>query len=265
MDKNVDGIFDFYHLAHDWILNYGPKIIIAIIILIIGELLIKFIRKEIAKALNKPRLDAIRPYLMGLINVVLQLILFLVIMPVLGIKMTIFTAIFAAMGVAAGLALSGTLQNFASGILILLLRPYRPGDNIITQGQEGTVSSIQLFFTVVTSFDNKTIIVPNSKLSNEVIFNLSRKGTRRIDIELKFNYGIDFDHLQSLVSKTILNSAGLLPVPKHRVAISSLDPDGYKVVINTWAMAHEFIDTKYELNRRILEELKKDGIKLPGL
>lgn len=262
MDKKL---IDIYDLAHAWLLNFGPKIIIAIVLFFIGEWLIKIIKKQIINALDKPRLDSIRPFLMGLINIALQLILFLVIMPILGIKMTIFTALFAAMGVAAGLALSGTLQNFASGILILLLRPYKAGDNIITQGQEGTVSSIQLFYTVVTSFDNKMIIVPNSKLSNEVIFNLSRKGTRRIDIEMKFNYGIDFDQLNSIISQTIHSSESLLPVPNFRVAISSLETDGYKVMINAWAMAHKFMETKYELNKRILEDLKQGGIKLPGM
>lgn len=262
MDKKIGDIYD---LAHDWLLNYGPKILIAIVILIVGEWIIRIIRKQLSKSLDKPRLDSIRPFLLGLINIAMQLMLLLVIMPILGIKMTVFTALFAAMGVAAGLALSGTLQNFASGILILMLRPYKTGDNIITQGQEGTVSSIQLFYTVVTSFDNKTIIVPNSKLSNEVIFNLSRKGTRRIDIELKFNYGIDFEQLKEIVSKTISSSTQLLPVPKHRVAISSLETDGYKVMINAWALAHHFVDTKYELNKRIMEDLKKGGVKLPGM
>lgn len=99
--------------------------------------------------------------------------------------MTMFAALVGAFGVAAGLALSGTLENFTSGILILLLKPFRVGDNIIAQAQEGTVTSIQLFYTVVLTFDNRTVIVPNSKLSNEVIINLSREGLRRMDIELK--------------------------------------------------------------------------------
>jgi small conductance mechanosensitive channel len=186
-------------------------------------------------------------------------------MQILGIQMTIFAAVITAFGVAAGFALSGTLQNFASGVIILVLRPYRIGDNIITQGQEGTVSSIQLFYTVVLSFDNKTIIVPNSKLSNEIIINLSRKGTRRIDIELKFNYAIDFEEIKKIVSKSIQESKDLLSEPIHRIVVSSLEADGYRLLINVWTSAHGFNDTRYALQERILNELKQAAIKLPGI
>src|SRR6185312_5183593 len=106
-------------------------------------------------------------------------------------EMTLFATVVGAFGVAAGLALSGTLQNFASGILILLLKPFKVGDNIITQGLEGTVTSIEIFYTLVTTFDNRSVIVPNSKLSNEVIINISREGRRRLDINYKFANNID--------------------------------------------------------------------------
>lgn len=157
---------------------------------------------------------------------------------VAGIQITLFAALIAALGVAAGFALSGTLQNFTSGIVILLLKPFRLGDNIIAQGQEGTITSIEIFYTVVTTFDNRTVIFPNSKLSNEVIVNTSRQGTRRIDIELKFNYGMAFERVREIVDKTLVSYNNLLKEPVYRIGISSLDPDGYKVVINVWTKAH---------------------------
>ena len=120
-------------------------------------------------------------------------------MQLLGIQMTIFAALIGAFGVAAGLALSGTFQNFASGVLIILLKPFRVGDTVSTQGHEGTVKAIRLFYTVILTFSNTTVIVPNSKLSNEIIFNLSREGNRRIDIEIKFNYGVDFEQIKGIV------------------------------------------------------------------
>src|SRR4029078_826364 len=186
-------------------------------------------------------------------------------MQLLCIKMTLFAAVIAAFGVAAGFALSGTLQNFASGVIILILRPYRIGDNIITQGQEGTVSSIQLFYTVVTSFDNKTIIVPNSKLSNEIIINLSRKGNRRIDIELKLNYAIDTEQVKGIITQSIQASRNLLTEPSHRLSVSTLEPDGYRLLINVWTSAHGFNDARFLLQEKILNDLKHGGIKLPGM
>jgi small conductance mechanosensitive channel len=207
----------------------------------------------------------VRPFLDGLVSVILQVLLVLLLMQIVGIQLTLFAAVVASFGVAAGLALSGTLQNFASGVLILLLRPYKIGDNIVTQGQEGTVSSIQLFYTVVISYDNKTIIVPNSKLSNEVIINLSRKGTRRIDIELKFNYGIDADQVKKIIADVILSSKELSTEPAHRVAISSLEPDGYRLLMNAWTSAHGFNDAKFALQEKLVAALKQSGIKLPGM
>src|SRR5206468_11933141 len=139
-----------YDRAYNWILTFGPRIIIAIIILFVGLWLIKVFKKWLFNFLKRRHVDpSICSFLRGLVSIVLQVLLLLGLMQILGIQMTIFAAVIGAFGVAAGLALSGTLQNFASGVLILLLKPYRVGDNITTQGQEGTVTSIQLFYTVI--------------------------------------------------------------------------------------------------------------------
>src|SRR5206468_1067274 len=190
--------------------------------------------------------------------------LLLGLMQILGIQMTIFAAVIGAFGVAAGLALSGTLQNFASGVLILLLKPYRVGDNISTQGQEGTVTTIQLFYTVILTFDNKTVIVPNSKLSNEVILNLSRQGTRRLDIELKFSYGYDFEQLKQIINKSVEDFGKINKEPEHRIGVSQLESDGFNIMINVWINAHGFEDTKYSFQQILVADLKKSGIKMPG-
>jgi small conductance mechanosensitive channel len=256
---------DFYDLAYQWLITHGPKIVIAIIVLIVGEWLIKILRKWSRRFFVAKRFEQVRFFLNGLVAVLLQVLLVLLLMQILGIQLTVFTAVIASIGVTAGLALSGTLQNFASGVLILLLRPYKIGDNIVTQSQEGTVSAIQLFYTVVISYDNQTIIVPNSKLSNEIIINLSRKGTRRINIELKFSYGIDAEQVKKSVSEVILTSKELATTPEHRIVISSLESDGYKMMINVWTAAHGFNDAKYALQEKIMQALKQSGIKLPGM
>jgi small conductance mechanosensitive channel len=195
----------------------------------------------------------------------LQILLVLAFMQIVGIQMTAFAALLGAFGVAAGLALSGTLQNFTSGILILLLKPFRIGDNIIAQGQEGTIDTIQIFFTTMRTFDNRIVIIPNSKLSNEVIVNLSREGKRRMDIELKFGFGIDFKHVETNIDQSINAVAGLLKDPARRIGISSIEPDGYKVLVSVWAPAHGFVDAKLLLQQKIIEDLKGASVKLPGM
>src|SRR5258707_8664879 len=124
----------------------------------------------------------LKPFLVSLILISLRLLLVFFVIEVIGIHFTLVTAIVGAFGVAAGLALSGTLQNFASGVLILLLKPFVVGDNIFTQGLEGKVTSIQIFYTYITTFDNRSVILPNGQLSNNMIINTSRQGTRRLDI-----------------------------------------------------------------------------------
>src|SRR3954452_4412404 len=173
----------FYDQAYAWILKVGPKILIGVVVIFIGLWFIRLLRKWLTNhLLTKGVTSSIRPFLVNLTITALQILLILGFMQIVGIEMTMFSVVIGAFGVAAGLALSGTLQNFTSGILILLLKPFRVGENIIAQGQEGTVTSIQIFYTILLTYDNKDVIIPNSKLSNELIVNLSQEGKRRLDL-----------------------------------------------------------------------------------
>jgi small conductance mechanosensitive channel len=183
----------------------------------------------------------------------------------MGYKLTIFAALVGAFGVAAGLALSGTLQNFASGVLILLLKPFVVGDNIITQGLEGTVTSIQIFYTIVRTFDNRTVVMPNSKLSNEVIINISREGKRRLDISYKFGNAVDLDQLTKVINDTIDKEESILAEPARRIGVSLLEKDGYTVMTNVWIEAHGYEDKRLKLMASLLQNIKAAGIKLDGL
>ena len=251
----------FYEEAFHWLITYGPKIIIAIIILIIGQWLLRIFNRWIKKLTEARNLNpSVKTFLANLVAVILQILLVILLMQVLGIGMTLFATIIGGITVAAGLALSGTLQNFASGVLILLFRPYKVGDNVVTQGQEGKVSSIQLFYTVILTFDNKTVIVPNSKLSNEIILNLSRQGNRRVDIELKFKYSIEYQKIKQLVTDCFTRLDNILKDPALRIGVSKLDTDNYSVIINTWIPAHGFEDGRLLINEKLMVELKNAGM-----
>lgn len=256
----------FYDKAMDWIIRVGPKILVAIVVLFIGLWLIRLIRKWTRNNLQKRAVSStLAPFLQSVVITILYVLLFLLLMQILGIQMTLFAAIIGGVTVAAGLALSGTMQNFASGILILLLKPFRTGDNIITQGQEGTVTSIQIFYTIITTFDNKTVVVPNSKLSNEIIINTSREGKRRMDIELKLNYGIEIEKIKQIVEGLVKDDKDILTNPVPRVGVSALEADGYKIMVNAWVKPHGFQDEKLSLQEKIIEKIKAAGIKLPGM
>lgn len=255
-----------YERAYDWLFLFGPRLVIAIIILVVGFWLMKHVLKWLDRIMEKRTVDAsLRPFFISLLNVGLVVLLVLTTMQVLGIQLTIFAALVGAFGVAAGLALSGTLQNFTSGVLILLLKPFEVGDIIIAQGQEGTVTYIRIFYTVVKSLDNRTVIIPNSKLSNEVIVNLSREGNRRLDVEMKFNYGIPYEQVYGILEKTLQERTDLLKDPTYKLGISSIDPDGYKVMINVWVQAHGYQDIRLELQEAIIRDIRNSGVKLPGM
>ncbi|WP_374165742.1 mechanosensitive ion channel family protein [Arcticibacter sp. MXS-1] len=256
----------FYDKAYDWILANGPRLILAIFILFIGLWLIKMVRKAIVRSMMKRNFDpSLQPFIQSILIISLQVMLVLVVMQILDVQLTILTTVIGALGVAAGLALSGTLQNFASGVLILVLKPFKAGDNIIAQGQEGTVSSIQIFYTVVTTFENKTVIIPNSKLSNEIIINVSRQGKRRMDIELKFSYAYDIAQVKAILAESAESARNVLNNPAPRIGVSVLEPDGYKMMINVWVNSHGFIDAKLNFQEKLIGDLKSAGIKLPGM
>ena len=255
-----------YDTVTTWVITEGPRIVLAIICLFLGFWLIKLIIARLHKIMDKRNVDAtFKPFLIGLINVGLDVLLFLALIQVLGLQLTLFASLIASFGVAAGLALSGTLQNFTSGILILLLKPYRVGDGIIAQGQEGIVAAIEIFYTVVTTYDNKTVIIPNSKLSNEVITNISREGKRRLDVEFKFGFGTDYKQVEAALNATIKDIQNILTEPQYRVGVSTVEPDGYRVMASMWLNAHGFIDAKLTIQEKLISGLKSSGIKLPGM
>jgi small conductance mechanosensitive channel len=207
----------------------------------------------------------IKPFLSSLIGVVLRVFLVLSVMQIMGIKMTLFATLIGGLSVAAGLALAGNLQNFASGIVILLLKPFVVGENINTQGLEGTVTAIQIFYTIVTTFDNRTVIVPNSQLSNQVIINTSRQGSRRLDINYKLPNNVDIKQAKDIIAKTLDSSEECLTSPKKRIGVGELQPDGYLLSISVWVKAHGFQDTKLLVQERVLQGIKDAGIKIPGM
>ncbi|GAB3931637.1 mechanosensitive ion channel family protein [Mucilaginibacter myungsuensis] len=265
MKKKFD-INEVYEALYNWMINYGVRAVIGIIVLIVGFWLIKLIINRSKTSLRDKNVDpSVKPFLMSLLGVALRVLLIIGVIQIMGIELTLFTAVVGAFGVAAGLALSGTLQNFASGLMILLLKPFSVGDNIISQGLEGTVTSIEIFYTIVTTFDNRTVIVPNSKLSNEVIINISREGIRRLDLNMKFPNGADIRQAKDVLDRAISKCTNVLAKPQRRVGVGELQNDGFLMSINVWVNAHGYQDTKLAVQETLLQDVKDAGIKIAGL
>ncbi|MDB5124530.1 MAG: mechanosensitive ion channel family protein [Mucilaginibacter sp.] len=255
-----------YARAYDWLISFGPRVVIGMLVLFVGLWLIRLLARWSHNRMQKKDVNpTVKPFLISLLTIALRIVLILAIMEIVGIQLTLFAALLGAFGVAVGLALSGTLQNFASGVLILLLKPFVVRDNIITQGLEGTVTSIQIFYTLVKTYDNRMLIIPNGQLSNNTIINISREGNRRLDINYKFSNGIDIKKVKSVINKTIDKSEDALATPARRIGVALLEPDGYTIAINVWVKAHGFEDTKLVLQEAVLQDIKDAGIKIPGV
>ncbi len=184
-------------IAHS-LINFGFKLFVAILVFYLGRFVIKKIFKLVFKTMTSRQVDAsLTTFVLSLVKITLYFILIITVIGILGIETSSFIAIFASAGVALGMALSGTLQNFAGGVLILLLKPYKVGDFIEVQGFTGTVKSIQLFNTVINTIDNKAIIIPNGSLSTSSINNYSLEQYRRVDWNISLSYGTDFDSVRT--------------------------------------------------------------------
>lgn len=263
MNINADEIYD---RVMRWLLDHGPRIAFAILVFIIGQWVIRMCKRWLHGRLDRRGLDAsLRPFFHSLLVTALQVLLLLLIMQIVGIQMTLLAAVIASLGVAAGLALSGTLQNFTGGILILILKPFKVGDIILAQGQEGIVAEILIFYTIITTADKKTVIIPNSKLSNEVIINMSRQGFRRLDAEIKISYSFDTTHVKEVVLHKLKSIDRPEYAPTPEVNISLVEPDGYKLMSSVWVEAQQYNDMKIRLNQILLDGLREAGVKLAGM
>jgi small conductance mechanosensitive channel len=256
----------FYDKAYDWLLRVGPRIIFAIVIFILAQLLIRLLKKWVRSFMHKKEFDSsLQPFLLSLLFTILQVLAILATMQVLGIQMTIFAALVGGIGVAAGLALSGTLQNFTSGILILLLKPFRVGDIIVAQGQEGIVNSIQIFYTIVVTYDNRDVIIPNSKLSNDLIINISQEGRRRMDLDIKLPYTIDFKTATDSIRKTLEETKDIRNDPPPNIGIGAMEGDGYHLMIYAWTEPEGFYERRLALQASLLSDMRAANIKWPGM
>jgi small conductance mechanosensitive channel len=255
---------DFYKDFHSWVITHGPKYIGGIIIFFIGLWVIRFLRTRMrSRMLKRGVHSSLQPFFLSLSITTLYILLIIWVMNIIGLEMTIFTTIIGAFSVAAGLALSGTFQNFAGGVLILLLKPFELDDSIIAQGQDGKVVSIQIFYTVLITADNKTVIIPNGKLFNEVIVNVTREGKRRLDFEIKIAYANNLETVKTVIDKVIANSPLLITEPAPRVGIIGMEIDSIRVTINVWVEPGNYLTAKISLMEKIFHDLQSAGVNFP--
>ena len=246
-------------------MSIGLKVLAAIIIYAVGAWLIQRIKRLLKKILVKRNVEAsLSSFILSFVSITLTILLLLITVQTLGVDTSSIVALIAGSGLAIGMALSGTLQNFAGGIMILFFKPFKVGDYIETQGYSGTVHSIQITTTVIKTTDNKTVVLPNGGLSGSIINNYSTSEKRRCDWDISIEYGSDIDLAKSVLMEIVNRNEKVLQEPeKPFVALKSLADSAIIVTCRVWVKREDYWDVFYTVNEEIYKELPKRGIGFP--
>ena len=261
-----------YSLLGQWALSFCKNLIIAIIVYLIGRWIIKWINKLTKKALKKSNVDpSLYTFLKSIVSVVLWLVLIIIIISILGIETSSFIALFASAGVAIGMALSGTLQNFAGGVMILLFKPFKVGDFIEAKGFMGTVKEIQIFNTIISTIDNQMVIIPNGGLATDAMKNYTAEKYRRVDLDYTFAYGTDLDKVKAAINEVQAQNPLIMQGPADDspvvaapwVGITEFGEKGVIVNTRTWCKTEDYWTVYFYMNETVYQQLKDRGFMFP--
>lgn len=264
--KNFEGLLtdDAFNKIAQSLISFAFKLGIAILVFIVGRLIIRSLYKWVHRLMDKRGADrSLVTFVLSLIKITLYFILIVTVIGILGVETSSFLALFASAGVAIGMALSGTLQNFAGGVLILLLKPYKVGDYIEAQGFAGTVKEIQIFHTVINTPDNKAIIIPNGGLSTGSVNNYSLETKRRVDWTVGIAYGSNFDHAKEVILDILKNDERIKTDVPPVVMIGELADSSVNLVVRAWVASPDFWPVFYDVNEKIYRILPEKGIEFP--
>ena len=270
----IEKIFspETYALLGQWAFGFCKSLIVAAIVYFVGSRLIKLVSKIVTKALERSKVDpSLFSFLTSIVNVVLWLVLVIIIISIFGIETSSFIALFASAGMAIGMALSGTLQNIAGGVMILLFKPYKVGDFIEAQGYAGVVKEIQIFNTIIRTGDGQIIIIPNGGLSTGTLKNSTKEPYRRVDLEFQFEYGADYDEVKAAILEILKQHPLVMQAPVADspvvaapwIGLSKLGDSGVVVATRSWCKGSDYWTVYFNLNETVYQMLKERGFMFP--
>ena len=264
MDLNAE-VDQLVRQSQTWvplIMEYGSRLLLALLTLAIGWWIINKLSDRLGKLVGMRADAALQSFISTLANIVLKVLLMVSVASMIGIETTSFVAAIGGATLAIGLALQGSLANFAGGVLILLFRPFRIGDWIEAQGVSGTVDSIQIFHTVLRTGDNKTVIMPNGTLSNGIITNTNRQPTRKVVFDVGVDYDADLQKARNVLLE-LAQDPRVLQDPAPQAVISTLGDSSITVSLRIWTKTADYWDVMFMLNEHARDRLKAEGIDIP--
>lgn len=251
-------------LIKGYVLEYGLNILIAIVLLFIGLKLSSFFAKKVEKALIKKEVDASLSHFLGsLVMWTLKVAVIISAIKTVGFETTSFIAILGSAGLAIGLALQGSLSNFAGGVVILLLKPFKVGDFIKAEGQAGTVERITTFYTELKTADNQVIFMPNGKLANAVVTNVNANDTRRVDFVFGIGYGDDIAKAKGIIDYHFLNDERVLKDPAHTITVGELADSSVNINARAWTKTSDYWGFYWDKLEKIKIAFDAEGISIP--
>ena len=245
--------------------RYGMKFLLALVVLIVGLIVIRWITRGMVKVMTKRKVnESLIPFLRSLASILLKVMLIISVMSMVGIQMTSFIAVLGAAGLAVGLALQGTLQNFAGGVMILLFKPYEVGHFIEAQGFMGTVKEIQIFTTVLSTPDNRKVIIPNSPLATGSITNFSAMPIRRIDFSFGIGYSDDIDKAKNILLKMAQKDDRVLKEENPpEVMVEALGDSSVNLKLRTWVKSEDYGSLLFYVPENVKKQFDAAGISIP--
>lgn len=248
------------------LISFGIKVILALLFFFIGRVVIKWVRKIVRNSMERYKMDkGVEQFVDSFLKFVLYFLLLFTIATKFGVDTASVAALIASGGVAVGLALQGSLSNFAGGVLILLLKPFEVGDYIIedTNKNEGTVKEIQIFYTKLTTIDNKTIVIPNGILTNNSLTNATAKAERRLDLKIDISYEANLKHAKSVIEGVLLADEAVLKDEEINVFVDELGESSVVIGARAWTKNEEFWKAKWRILEEIKERLDENDIQIP--
>lgn len=242
----------------------GGRILSATLVFVVGRFAMALLKKLVARLMAKRQIDAsVQSFVKSALNILLMVLLAVAVINKLGVETTSFAALLASAGVAIGMALSGNLQNFAGGLVVLLLRPYKVGDLIESQGVTGTVREIQIFHTILTTGDNKVIYIPNGALSSGTVTNYSREANRRVEWVVGVEYGEDFKKVEAAIREILAEDERVLNTPEPFVALTALAESSVNVLVRVWVKNGDYWGVYFDIQKKIYSRFNELGINFP--
>ncbi len=251
--------------AVELLMSYGPKVLLAILVLIFGLWFIKIFSKAFLRFMNKRDIDpALKSFMKSFLSITLKLLLIITVISMVGVEISAFIAIFASIGIGIGMALSGTLQNVAGGIFILFLKPYTIGNFVKIAGESGTVKDIHVFNTVLTTSDNKVIIIPNGQAMNGVVTNFSAEQFRRVDLVFGIGYDDDIDKARGLIKDLINADKRIISEPAEPfIAVKELSASSVDFTVRLWVDAADYWGVFFDMTENVKKSFDANGVSIP--